>query len=69
MLHGDHHDVVALELAHHSDGNEVAFDMTEVGARWPFAGDVHDVPEGEVVGRNIELCTFLGGTMWNCQVS
>lgn len=51
-------------------GSEITFEetATNLGARWPFAGDVHDVPEGEVVGRNIELCTFLGGTMWNCQV-
>jgi hypothetical protein len=39
-----------------------------VGSLLPFSGDVYDVPEGEVIGSNIELCTLLGRNMFQCQV-
>jgi hypothetical protein len=52
------------------DGNTVTLEeaVALVGSRFPFSGDVYDVPEGEVIGSDIELCTFLGDNIWQCQV-
>ena len=56
-------------------GSELSFEQAilpeNVGSRYPFSGEVHDVAgeDATAIGSSVEICTFAGGTMWQCQVS